>query len=62
MAAVLCLLLEQSTCNSLFLFLFAHHTATEWFRALQSLIIILGAYVALRVFYRRYLVNPHTAL
>lgn len=38
----------------------SHHIATEQLRALQSLIIILGAYVALWVFYR-HLVNPHTS-
>lgn len=62
-AAVLCLLLGQSTCNSL-LCSFAHHIATEWFRALQSLIIILGSYLALCtfwLFYRCYLVNPHSS-
>lgn len=62
-AAALCLLLGKALgphCFVSFRSFPSHHIATEQLRALQSLIIILGAYVALWVFYR-HLVNPHTS-
>lgn len=64
MAAVVCLLLGQSSCNSLFLLSSFALCPSRRSRIVQgTLVIIPGAYLALCtlwVFSRCYLVNPHT--